>query len=67
MTYNEIITLLPRKTILYKLKMKGSILRAALEHSVARYSGKYDRNAPNEFLQVSGKQRDIFSDYLQGK
>ena len=56
MTYNEVLTLLPFRNPMSKILIKGSTLKKALEHSVAKYQSKYDKEVPNEFLQVSGKQ-----------
>ncbi|XP_065212271.1 snake venom 5'-nucleotidase-like [Planococcus citri] len=51
-TYEEILTVLPYKTSMYKVRVRGSDLREALEQSVSKHPNT--NGSTGEFLHVSG-------------
>ncbi|KAL6953564.1 5'-nucleotidase [Sarracenia purpurea var. burkii] len=53
-TYEEILTMLPYKTPLYKVGVVGSDLREALELSVSKHNVPNNGKLTGEFLHVAG-------------
>ncbi|KAL6953565.1 Hydrolase [Sarracenia purpurea var. burkii] len=59
-TYEEILTMLPYKTALYKVGVLGSDLRAALEHSISKHNVvQKEVEITGEFLHVAGKKAAV--------
>lgn len=53
LTKRDVLSIIPFDNQIVKLKMKGSVLRQALEHGVSR-SGVGEDNEPGRFPQVAG-------------